>query len=431
MRYSFFPALRSLCLAVAAAVLWAANPAVAASRPNVVFLTVDDLGLGDLACHGGAAATPHLDALADSGTRFNRHFAAAAAGLPTRLSLLTGCYPVRFDSVADAKPAEGLLPAGAPTLPGLLKAAGYETAHAGWWPTADDPEKSAEAMRRLGFDHFSPITKSATDGVAAPADAAGILLDKLLAGPKPFLLHVWLGGPGHGSSAAPCGGAADEAAYRRWLTRLDDFVGRVSQRLEAAGRRDRTLVVFVGVNGPAMPGKNLWLRGGKGTLFDGGLRTPLIISWPGTVKSARVVEVPFHSADLLPTLCAAVGVERPADAVGDGQDYFTFLRGRGPAPSRRVMHWQMAEQPDCQQARGEAPPHATEVILSDRWKLMCREGRPVALFNIYLDDGEKYNWLAPETPLEEKRKRELEKVVPRLTGELKAWLESTRGRFKP
>lgn len=348
------------------------------TRPNIIVLLASQLGYGDLGCYRGTTPTPHLDALAAGGTRA-LHYYSSAASEWSHASLLTGRHPVRLglaDAPAGAAPR---LPTNIVTLPRLLQEAGYATAHAGRWPVAEaDPREHGFALAPARAGEPAPLPKQGEEAVQR--------LDQLAAGGRPFFLMVWLDTPLVPQTASP-----EEAArrHRDGVRELDTAVGRLTTRLHQLGLESNTVVVFTAAAGPG-PGGNTWIfRGEAGTLFEGGLRVPLLARWPGVIKAGRMVSPVLLTTDLWPTLCAAAGVKPVEDTGTDGINVLEYLKGSVPAPVRPSFVWYQPPVAAAYERHGIRAPYPDEAVLFERWKVLFARGRPVAVFNLYLDSAER------------------------------------------
>ncbi len=383
--------------------------AVAAdSKPNVVFILCDDLGINDLSCYGRKdQPTPNLDRLASEGVRFTSAMCAAPICSASRSAIMTGKFPARLHITnflpgrADAvtqmlkqPEIEGQLPLEEITIAELLRDAGYATACIGKWHLGGP----GFGPREQGFDFAypgRPNTKpSATEGSKGEYELtaqAEQWLDEHKGGP--FFLYLAHNTPHIPFAALPEDIAHHAGAwhptYAAVIGHLDRCVGRIMAKIDALGLRERTIFVFTSDNGglsvlefPGTPSThNGSFRAGKGYLYEGGLRIPLIIRWPGTVKPAWVSDTPVVLTDLLPTLAGAAGVD-VAKTAGplDGVDLRKFLAGGEPAP--RTLFWHMPNYTN----QGSRPAGA---VRDGQWKLVdhYEDGR-TELFNLAKDPGE-------------------------------------------
>jgi arylsulfatase A-like enzyme len=353
----FLRLLPHLVLALAA--LRAQSPA----RPNVVFVLCDDLGVNDLACYGRADhRTPHLDRLAREGTRFTSAYCAQSICSPSRAAILTGKTPARLHLTTylpgrPDSPAQKLLhpkielqvPLSEKTLPRHFKDAGYITAALGKWHVGGNGFGPAEHGFDVVFAPPANTTPSATEGSKsefALTAAAERFLEENRA--RPFVLYLAHNNPHIPYKATPEHAArhagAFEPVYAAVIETLDTVVGRLLAKLDALQLAENTLVIFTSDNGglhvPEGPHARIThnspFRAGKGYLYEGGLRIPLLVRWPGRVPAGRVVADPVINTDWIPTLIELAGL---AAAPGlDGVSLAPLLNGRGPAP-RRPFFW--------------------------------------------------------------------------------------------
>ncbi len=378
--------MRTFLIAAVAALLVAVPQLRAAERLNVVVILADDLGWADLGCYGSKYhKTPNLDKLAASGMRFTDAYAAAPVCSPTRAALLTGQYPARLNLTdwlpgRSDRPDQKLLrpainqelPAATRTLAAALQAAGYTTGHIGKWHLGG---QGAGPLQR-GFDtnvagdqtgsprsYFAPY--KGNNGVYMPglenAPEGEYLTDRLTAEAekfltvnrdKPFFLYL-----AHYAVHIPMKAKTDRIAkykpgqpgqqgnpiYAAMIESLDDSVGRVLKKLDDLKLADHTLVVFTSDNGGLCviegpntpPTINSPLREGKGYLYEGGLRVPLIVRWPGIVKPGSTTATSVQSIDFFPTLLDVCGVKN--DTKVDGVSLLPVLKGE--ALQRDALYW--------------------------------------------------------------------------------------------
>jgi arylsulfatase A-like enzyme len=356
------------------------------SVPNIVLILADDLGWADLGCYGSTYhRTPNLDRLAAAGLRFSNAYAAAPVCSPTRAALLTGVYPARLNLTdwlpgRPDRPDQALLrpairdqlPRDNATLAELLKAAGYVTGHVGKWHLGGagaGPQQRGFDVNIAGDQAGSPRSYFAPyrgrDGKFMPglerAPEGEYLTDRLTAETetfietnrnKPFFLYL-----PHYAVHIPLKAKDDLAAkykpeppgrqgnpiYAAMLESLDESVGRVLKKLADLDLVERTIVVFTSDNGGLCvregpntpPTINTPLREGKGYLYEGGLRVPLLAKWPGVTRPGSTSAVPVCSIDLFPTLLEACGVK--SDAKVDGMSLVPLLKGGGL--ERGALYW--------------------------------------------------------------------------------------------
>jgi arylsulfatase A-like enzyme len=354
--------------------------------PNFVIIVIDDMGWRDLGCYGSSFhLTPNIDRLAAQGMRFTDAYAAAPVCSPTRASIMTGCYPARLHLTdwipGYVRPGEKLLnpewsprlPAGQATIATVLARHGYLTASIGKWHLDGTPldHGFAEAsLYRKIQSHFYPYYSEPPQIEGQDGEYfADRLTDEALAfirenRCRPFLLYL-----GHNGVHRPL--QAREAAIDRYRRRIqpgdpqnnpiyaamvesiDDSAGRVMAALDEAGIADNTVVVFVSDNGglaKAYNGQivtsNEPLRQGKGTLYEGGIRVPLIVRYPAAVQPASVTTVPVSTVDFLPTVAALAGVPHEMRPQCDGENIEPVLCGAGEL-KRKALYWHYPHYHEC------------------------------------------------------------------------------------
>jgi arylsulfatase A len=355
-----------IALVVAGTGLFAAA-AWAADRPNFVVILCDDLGYGDLSSYGHPAIrTPNLDRLASQGLRLTRCYSAAPVCSPARAGLLTGRTPSRtgvYDWIPNNHAMH--LPAGEVTIAQLLKRGGYATAMAGKWHlngrfnSPDQPQPGD-----FGFDHWLATQNNAAPSHENPQNfvrngepvgrvegyACQIVADEAIGwlkardASRPFFLYVAFHEP-HEPVASPpdlvarysSAASEDQAQYYANVANMDAAVGRLTAALDELKLAGDTLVFFTSDNGPetlnrypnanrshGSPGP---LRGMKLWLYEGGIRVPGIVRFPGRIRPGQETDEPVSALDVLPTFCELAGVEPPADRALDGASFTPVFSG--------------------------------------------------------------------------------------------------------
>jgi arylsulfatase A-like enzyme len=395
---------RWACRAVVALLLLAAAVGAesAEPKPNVLILVSDDQGWGDLGVQGAEdLATPNLDAIARQGVRFTDGYVAASVCSVSRAGLITGRAPTRFGfefnhALADLAPFG--LPATEKTAAELFRAAGYGTGHIGKWHIGSirDPAQRAEgrgfdeSLWFVGQNKLAPIfffRHGGEDSGSAPAaPGARRMAERLFpdepakweelrqaeAGyvdtamtqeasafierqaDRPWFLYVGFLTP-HTPMAFPPGTEEEVAGIRppnrqkcvAMLGELDRCVGTLLETLRKTGQLERTLIFFVSDNGGVRgnASSNGPLRSMKGTLFEGGIRVPFLMQWPGGgIPAGLVVDEPVSSLDILPTALAAAGVAPREAPDFDGVDLLPFLRGETKEPPHQALCWRYGKQ---------------------------------------------------------------------------------------
>jgi arylsulfatase A-like enzyme len=352
-------------------------------KPNIVFIMADDLGYADVSCYGQRDyTTPNVDRLAIEGLRFTQGYANSAVCSATRTALATGRYqyrlPVGLEEPINASSPRNIgLPPSHPTLPSLLKKAGYSTALVGKWHLGFLPDFSP---LKSGYDQFFGIFGGAADYFNHGADAlrtgaessqlyeqevpierhgymTNLLGDRAVQtvegfakSKEPFLLSLHFTAPHW-----PWEGPDDEAESKRirnifhrdggtqktyaiMVQSLDVNIGRVLLALDASGLAGNTIVVFTSDNGGERFSKTWPFSGMKTELLEGGIRVPTIVRWPGRIAAGSVSEQVTITMDWVPTLLAAAGTAPDAAYPSDGEDLGPIMTGRA-APHSRRLYW--------------------------------------------------------------------------------------------
>ncbi len=413
------------------------------NRPNVVFILADDLGWTDLACYGSCYyETPHIDRLAAQGMRFTHGYTCGPNCQPTRAALAsgqygprTGVYTVggtdRFDtSMRPLVPVENvtrLAPEKA-TFAEALRQAGYATGLFGKWHLGEDPKHHPLAQ---GFDeaivsmgrHFDFNTNPKVD-VPPGAYLADFLTGRAIDfierhKDRPFLVclhHFAVHSPhqarpdkiAHFKDKPPTGGHTSPI-YAGMIASVDQSVGRVVAKLDELKLSQDTLVIFSSDNGgvggyiaAGIPTKegitdNAPLRGGKGMLYEGGVRVPFIFRWPGRIKAGTVCEEPIISVDLFPTLAALSGAAAPKDEPLDGVNIQPLLESGGTAKlGRDALYWHFPGYLGSGPNIWRTTP-AGAIRVGDYKLVEFFEDGRLELYNLREDVGQKHD-LARERP---------------------------------
>ena len=403
-------------------------PALAAEKPHIVFVLADDMGFGDVGCYGGGIApTPNLDRLAREGTRFTRWYAAAPICSPSRCGLITGQFPARWKITSFLQARAGnreceqadFLDANAPSLPRLLRGAGYATAHVGKWhlgggrDVSDAPKFSAygydlglgtyespEPAAPLGLKTvpWGPDAKREPQQVARH-DRTRWMVDATLDflktnAAKPCFVNLWLD-----DTHTPWVPAAEAKTPRENLAavivEMDRQIGRLMDALPP-----ETLLVFATDNGPLPTlggARTTGLRGGKLSLYEGGTRLPFIARWPGHIPAARVDDSSVLAAvDLFPTFAKIAGAKIPDGC--DGEDVSAALVGQPFARTKPIL-WEYGRNEKS--FTFPKPPDRSPnlAMLDGRWKFLINaDGTGAELYDIFADPNEAKN-LAESQPV--------------------------------
>ncbi len=404
---------------VAAALMWFATtpgqPVAQPRPPNIVFVLADDLGVNDLGAYGRSEHhTPNLDRLAAEGLRFTTAYVASPICSPSRAALMTGRAPARLH-LTTFIPGRADLPSQKllhprmrlqlaleeETLAERLRQAGYATAMIGKWHLGAD----GFTPREQGFDVYHPgrptTTPSDTEGGKGEYDLtreAERFIDANRN--QPFFLYLAHNNP-HIPFLSARPGLVDknreafDPAYAATLATLDDSIGRLLGHIDAAGLRDRTIVIFTSDNGglhvPEGPHPrvthNTPFRAGKGYLYEGGLRVPLIVRGPGLATS-QVSDAPFLNTDWVPTLLELAGA--PDARTLDGISQASVLRTGRPSPAARTLFWHIPHYTN----QGSRPAGA---VRDGDWKLVEHyDNEQVELFDLAADRSEARNLATSE-----------------------------------
>jgi arylsulfatase A-like enzyme len=393
-------------------------------QPNFVFIIADDLGWADVAFHGGNTPTPQLDRLAQEGLELTRHYVAPVCS-PTRAGLLSGRYWSRFGVTTPTNTRA--LPWDTVTLPGALRSIGYETCLTGKWHLGSLPECGPN---HFGFDHsygslaggISPWNHFYKKGPFTRTwhrnedllEEQGHVTDLLAAeairwiegrSDSPFFLyvpftavHLPIKEPEAWLARVPDSIQGDVPRhYAACVMHLDDAVGRIVAALERTDKRRNTLLVFTSDNGGStvenndlkypddncpngkLPGNNLPWRGGKGNLYEGGIRVPTIVSWPGHVQPGKA-NSPVQIIDWMPTFCALAGYEPAENLKWDGVSIARLLT-EGTEPPQRPLYT-------------AGPRGRSRSLHLGDWKLIVHsqgDAREIELFHLKRDPAETIN----------------------------------------
>jgi arylsulfatase A-like enzyme len=395
-----------LLAALAPAAARADEPA-GRKRPNVIVVLTDDMGYADLGCYGSKdIRTPHIDALAKQGARFTDFYSNGPVCTPTRAGLMTGRWQQRVGLEWAIYPGqkEPGLPASETSLARMLKGAGYRTALCGKWHLGYKKEFAPNAH---GFDSFFGLLSGNVDHYShkeingeldwyedtKPVEVKGYSTDLLTAravefidrnAREPFFLYLAYNAV-HWPFQAPDKPddvrtranwfAGTRKDYARMVERVDAGVGKVLAALDRHGLGKDTLVILTNDNGGERLSDNGPLFHHKTTVWEGGIRVPCLVRWPGHVPAGRVVKEPAITMDLTATVLAACGVEPPKGRKLDGIDLMPVLKG-AKAPER-AFFWRVVR-----------PERRQWAARQGKWKYV-RDGGFELLFDLTDDPGER------------------------------------------
>ena len=406
-------------------------------RPNIVLILVDDMGYGDFGVfNDGSSSTPTLDALAAEGICLSQHYAGSAVCAPSRAALMTGRYPHRTGAI-DTLEGRGLdrLALRERTMADYLGAAGYATGLVGKWHLgALDPRYHPNAR---GFDEFVGFRGGWQDyydwRLCYNQDfrkADGQYLTDLFSDEaagfirrhhqEPFFLHVTYNAP-HFPLQAP---ESEIAPFREtgrfteglstlygMIHRMDTGVARILDELAQCGVAENTIVLFTSDNGPQFGGYgedcitrfNCHYNGAKGSVYEGGIRVPMILRWPAGFQGGQQLDEMVHFTDWLPTLLSAAGCELPREPALDGVNVLPMLQGEaGKVCTRRFWQWNRY-----------TPEITSNAAMRDGdWKLVrptLGETMFLTQYDLDMDSALKYQ---PETISDICRDPEPERTLP-------------------
>jgi N-acetylgalactosamine-6-sulfatase len=412
-----------------------------------LFILADDLGWGDLSCYGHERLrTPSLDRLAQQGTLFTQFYVNGSVCSPSRCAFMTGQYPARHrihghyadHALNESRGMSDWLDPKVPNLAALLKSAGYATAHVGKWHLGNGT--GAPDPTAYGFDVAKTLVSNQRTWTERAdtfwAKSTAVFVDEAIGFIKahrdqPFYVNLWTLLPhaplnptdeqmrayNRFSWGQGVNHKSAETIYYASVADLDQQVGRLLRELDALGLADNTLVIFSSDNGPedihignaghSGVGSAGPFRGRKRSLYEGGVRTPFIVRWPGHVPAGKIDNASVVAGvDLLPSVCKLAGIEPPSGHALDGEDASDVILGQS-RPRRTPLMWEW-------RFRIFGEPFHRSPILAIRegdWKLLVNPDRSrIELYDILRDPTQLDN-LASQHP----------DVVERLTDRVLAW----------
>ena len=377
----------------------------AAPRPHIVLFVSDDMGWNEVGYHGSKIATPHIDGLAKEGVQLDRFYVHPICS-PTRTALMTGRSPARFGITGSI--GRGVVPLDEHFMPQTFQKAGYQTFMVGKWHLGERSDDYAPNAR--GFDHFfgfhgGGINYYTTDGsrargwfrngqsVAPQGYSTDLLADeaiKLLKNrnkKKPVFLYLPFNAPHQPAQASErllekyrkLGFFGRRVGQAGAIEAMDAAIGRVLATIEAEGIFKETLVMFFCDNGSgggrrgstALPGQ-LALRGGKGSVLEGGIRVPAVLRWPGVIRAGTKCDQLISAQDIFPTFAAAAGIKPANQKPLDGVNCWPAIVENKPMKRPPVI---------------VVGPSGEFAVLHDQWKLTWSQ-RQVSLYNVKDDPTE-------------------------------------------
>ncbi len=395
-------------------------------RPNIIVVLADDLGWGDLSCYGGKVPTPHLDAMAREGTRFTQFYVASPICSASRAALITGQFPGRWKITSFLQTRKGnreceqadFLSTNAPSLPRSLQAVGYATAHIGKWHLGGGRDvTNAPKFAAYGYDlgygtYESPEPHpdiTGTNWIWSSHDKVKRwertrwMVEQTLAflrthTNQPCFVNLWLD-----DIHTPWVPEVQEDKARdsrrnlvAVLSETDRQIGRLLSTLRELGAASNTLVLFLGDNGPLPPfnqERTAGLRGSKLSLYEGGVREPLIAWWPGHVPAERVdTNSVVASVDFFPMLAKIAGAKMPGGIRFDGEELGAAFFER-PVVRSRPLFWEYGRNTNSFTFPGIARNRSPNVAMREgNWKLLVSaDGSGAELYDLERDPRESRN----------------------------------------
>ena len=445
------------------------------AQPNVLILLADDLGYSDLQCFGGNAHSPHLDRLAENGIRFTHFYAPAPNCSPSRTGLLTGRFPSRVGMYNYRAPNQVMhLPASEITIAEKLKEIGYQTAHFGKWHLSCLPQDSllnqAQPVEQ-GFEyslgtennaipsHLNPTNfvrngklVSETNGFSCQilANEIKYWFEKIYQKEKPFFLYVAFHEV-HTKIASPekliqnyQGLERKEAEYLANIENMDNAAGKILNELENRGLLENTFVLFASDNGPYKNGSAGNLRGLKGEVYDGGIRVPGIIQWPGKINAGQVNATPAGLIDVFPSLATICNFELPDNRKIDGTSLLPLFENK-PLNRETPLTWffyraypEISMRVNDYVLIGNALdsiPRTHPISANDMNFIKSIQLKEFELYNIIQDPGQENNLIHSSPEMASKMKSKMIQLLDEIKNEGPYWnglanSDSLPSRFK-
>ncbi|GMR05678.1 MAG: hypothetical protein BMS9Abin25_0253 [Gammaproteobacteria bacterium] len=411
--------------------LLAVSALAATDTPNVILLLSDDAGYADFGFQGDHRyVTPNLDQIAKNGVKFSNAYVTASVCAPSRAGLLTGRYQNRFGfefnlygMKQSSLPVEKRgLALSESTLADLMQDAGYATGIIGKWGLGQHPLLHPQER---GFKEFFGILgdKSAY----SPGKALQVVSNYKSVNPKslsyltdtfgdeavefierhqdePFFLYLSFTAP-----HAPLQGRSDYLKHYKNIFKtkrravnasmtqsMDENIGKVIAKLKHLGLYENTIIIFTNDNGGALNkngSSNAPLRGGKGTVFEGGVRSPFLIQWPSTLSKNQIIDFPISTLDILPTIVSATGGELASDKIYDGVNLIPYLKGEIQKKPHDALFWRV---------------NWAAAVRKENWKLIRTPQNKYLLFDLLKDSSEATNLSSSKPAIVSSLKKDLD-----------------------
>ncbi len=396
-------------------------------KPNIIFIFADDLGWGDISKHGHPdIRTPNIDRLAEEGSEFYQFTVSNPVCSPSRAAVLTGQYPARnsvhrhFHTMAHHEnfSMSDWLDKDVVTMPRLLQQAGYKTGHFGKWHLTNSEIQNAPLPVEYGYDESAVFNGPGPQTTSLQLyDDASDFIERHK--DVPFFINLWIHEthlphyPTEQSLRKYAHLAEQDRVYAAVVDGADQRIGKILDLLDELKLADNTLVIFSSDNGPENTGtikqlrhpgdkdgkvlgiephgkyysvgKTGGLRGAKRDTYEGGLRVPFLVRWPGQVPAGRADTASIVTAvDLLPTFAEVAGIDLPEGYVSDGQSVLSLLKG-GSIKREKPMFWEW-------RYGKEANKKSMLAVREGSWKLFLhRDDNTVELYNVMRDRAETMN----------------------------------------
>lgn len=398
--------------------------ALATEKPNIIIIYVDDMGFSDPSSFGGTyTPTPNIDKLAVEGIRFSQYYSSCPISSPSRTGLTTGMYPTRWGITTFLQTRSGnanaeqndFLDNRAPSMARVLKGNGYTTGHFGKWHMGGGRDvDNAPSIGTYGFDAFNSTWESpnpdpeltSSDWIWADSDnvkrwnRTAYFVDRTLDflstnKDKPCFVNLWpddVHTPwviNNDEQSSPNEDWQKAASFTTVLKELDVQIGRLMQGIKDLGLDENTLVIFTSDNGPspAFNGSRTGgMKGQKATLYEGGIRMPLILRWPGHIAPNQLnSQTVICAVDFLPTFCSITGTPVPTNFPMDGVDKSNVLLGGAHEERIKPLFWEFGKNNN-----NRVSPHIA--VRDGEWKLLVNaDGTKTELYNMTTDFKEKTN----------------------------------------
>ncbi len=429
------PLLLTFCAAFFFIKCNSGNENKSAAKPNIILINIDDMGWRDVGFMGSEYyATPNIDALAAGGMIFTNAYSSASNCAPSRACMMSGQWTPRHGIYTVSTSERGnssdrklipvvnneYMPDTNVLLPEVLKKAGYQTCHAGKWHLSDNPTSFGFDIN-IGGNHaghpgsyYPPYTN--VPSLEPPTDdyyLTNLIMDKTLeflksTGSQPFFLyyspyavHTPINPvdsllPKYENK--PPWNGQNNAKYATMVENVDAQIGRLVVQLKQKEKLDNTFILFTSDNGGHYAITKQWpLRSGKGSYYEGGIREPLFVRWPGKIEPGTKTDVPVSNLDFYPTILEVAGVEKPEGKLLDGKSFLPVLTGTGTM-KERPFYWHF---PIYLEAYVENDSTTQDPLFRTRpgsairlgnWKLIQYfENNDIELYNLKADIGEKNN----------------------------------------